>query len=70
MRRRAFIKMIAGSAVALPLAAHAQQPAMPVIGFLGSRSAIDSALQVAAFRQAGAHRKGSDDVNSDRLRDR
>jgi putative ABC transport system substrate-binding protein len=53
MRRRAFIKMmIAGSAVALPLATHAQQPAMPVIGFLSSRSAIDSALQVAAFRQA------------------
>src|SRR6516164_4845260 len=52
MRRRAFIKTIAGSVVALPLAVHAQQPAMPVIGFLGSRSAIDSALQTAAFHQA------------------
>jgi putative tryptophan/tyrosine transport system substrate-binding protein len=56
MRRRAvinaLIKMIAGSAVALSLAAHAQQPAIPVIGFLSSRSAIDSALQVATFRQA------------------
>ena len=52
MRRRAFIKTIAGSLVALPLAVHAQQPAMPVIGFLGSRSAIDSALQTAAFHQA------------------
>jgi len=30
----------------------AQQPAMPVIGFLSSRSAIDSAAQVAAFRAA------------------
>jgi putative ABC transport system substrate-binding protein len=52
MRRRAFIKMVAGSAVALPLATRAQQPATPVIGLLSSRSAIDSALQVAAFRQA------------------
>jgi putative ABC transport system substrate-binding protein len=53
MRRRAFIEMIAGSAVAWQLvAARAQQPAMPVIGFLSSRSANDSALQVAAFRQA------------------
>jgi putative tryptophan/tyrosine transport system substrate-binding protein len=52
MRRRALIKLIAGSAVALPLATRAQQPAMPVIGFLSSRSESDSALQVAAFRQA------------------
>jgi putative tryptophan/tyrosine transport system substrate-binding protein len=52
MRRRAFIKMIAGSTVAWPLTVRAQQPAMPVIGFLSSRSANDSALQVAAFRQA------------------
>jgi putative ABC transport system substrate-binding protein len=44
--------MIAGSAVAWPLAARTQQPAMPVIGFLSSRSANDSALQLAAFRQA------------------
>ena len=52
MRRRAFIKMIAGLAIAWPLAARTQQPAMPVIGFLSSRSENDSALQVAAFRQA------------------
>jgi len=44
--------MIAGSTVAWPLTARAQQPAMPVIGFLSSRSANDSALPVAAFRQA------------------
>src|SRR5271167_3112433 len=51
MRRREFIRIIGGAAVALPLAARAQLPAMPVIGFLRSTSANASAGLVAALRR-------------------
>jgi putative ABC transport system substrate-binding protein len=51
MRRRDFIKVITGSAVAWPLAARAQQPAMPVIGFLGPASPESFTDRVRAFRQ-------------------
>src|SRR5215211_4364465 len=49
MRRREFIGGIAGAA-AWPLAARAQQPPVPVIGFLRSESLAASPHQVAAFR--------------------
>jgi putative ABC transport system substrate-binding protein len=51
MRRRDFIKVVAGPAISWPLGARAQQPAMPVIGFIRDGSAQSEARWLAGFQK-------------------
>jgi putative ABC transport system substrate-binding protein len=51
MKRREFITLVGGTAASLPFATHAQQPAMPVIGFLHSASLEPNAKRLEGFRK-------------------
>ena len=51
MKRREFIALLSGAAVAWPLVASAQQPTMPVVGFLSSLSPLELTSVMPAFHQ-------------------
>ena len=51
MRRRDFIRSVAGSASLWPFVARAQQPAIPIVGYLGAETPERSGIRVSAFHQ-------------------
>src|SRR5438874_8022922 len=62
MKRRKFIALLGGAALASPLGARAQQPTRPIMGFLSGLSEAISARRVAAFRQ-GLAESGVEGLN-------
>ena len=59
MKRRDFITLLGGAAVTWPLAARAQQPAMPVVGFLNGASPESSGLRFSARLCVSGPRRGA-----------